>query len=112
MALGKVQGIRTIPGASIRQQLNLTGDANSYPTGGWPLLPADFGLTVIRQIIGVNFTSIAGAAFEVATVPTFNADGVTIAQINIALVVGTTGVQLANAGSSAGATLQVIVEGN
>lgn len=112
MALGKVQGLRTVPGASTRQVLNLTGDAASYPTGGWPLVAADFGFNVIREIIACVTTSIAGAAFEPAVVPTFAADGVTITSLNVALVVGTTGVQLANAGSSAGVTIQLIVEGN
>lgn len=112
MALGKVQGLRTVPGASTRQLLAITGDANSYPTGGWPLVAADFGLSVIRQIISVITTSVAAAAFEPAAIPTFNADGITIGTINLALIVGTTGAQLANAGSSAGATFQIIVEGN
>ena len=112
MALGIVPGLRTVPGAAIQQVLTLTGDANSYPTGGWVLTPANFNLNVIREIIGVNFLSIAGAAFEVATVPTYNSDGITIASIAVALVVGTTGLQLANGGSSAGVVLQIIVEGN
>ena len=112
MALGKALGLRTVPGAATRQLLTLTGDATSYPTGGWVLLPADFQLTVIREIIAANFISIAGAAFEVATVPTFNSDGITIASIAVALVVGTTGVQVANGASTAGVVLQVIVEGN
>jgi hypothetical protein len=112
MALGKALGIRTVPGASTRQLLTLTGDASSYVTGGFVITPADFQLTVIREIISATFTSIAGAAFEVATVPTLNADGITIASIAVALVVGTTGLQLANGGSSAGVVIQIVVEGN
>lgn len=111
MALGKAQGLRTVPGASTRQLLTLTGDAASYPTGGWPLVPADFGFNVIREVIACVTASVAGAAFEPAVIPTLNSDG-SIASLNVALVVGTTGVQLANAGSTTGVVIQLIVEGN
>jgi hypothetical protein len=111
MALVKTLRGRAVPGAATLQSLDLTGDAASYPTGGWQLLPADFQFSVLRRIVAAFFTTVAGAAFEVAVIPTYNAD-TTLASVNVALVVGTTGAQLANAGSTAGVGLTVVAEGN
>jgi hypothetical protein len=111
MAITKSLGSRATPGAYTQQALNIVGDAN-YVTGGYVLLPSDFQFTVLRGIKSAFFTTIAAAAFEVAIVKTFNSDGVTLASIAVALVVGTTGAQLASGASAAGVGIEIVAEGN
>jgi hypothetical protein len=111
MALTKAKGLRTVPGAFTQQQLTLTGDT-AYPTGGYVLTAADFGLTVLQRIVGGYFTTIAGAANELAVIPTYNADGITLASVAVALVVGSTGVQVANGANVSTTGIIIIGEGN
>jgi hypothetical protein len=111
MAATKTLGRRAVPGDATYQSIAFTGDA-AYPTGGYVVLPSDFGFQVLRRIIGVFMTTIAGAAFEVAVVPTVNADGITLAQVNLALVVGTTGAQVANGVDVHTVGIHIIGEGN
>lgn len=111
MALTKVSGYRAVPGASISQSLAITGDT-SYVTGGYVLFPADFGFTVLRRITAAFFSTVAGAAYELAVVPTYNADGITLASIAVALIVGTTGAQVAAAANVSTVGIQLIAEGN
>lgn len=102
---------RGVPGSSIDSTIILTGDT-SYPTGGYVITAATFGLTLLRGIKAAFFTTIAGAAFEVAVVPTFNADGVTLASVAVALVVGTTGAQVAAAVDVHTVGIQLVATGN
>jgi hypothetical protein len=111
MALTKSLGARATPGAYTYQALNIVGDA-TYVTGGYVVLPSDFQFTVLRDVKAAFFTTIAGAAFELAIVKTFNSDGLTLASIAVALIVGTTGVQLAGGASAAGVGVQLVAEGN
>lgn len=111
MALTKTIRTRAVPGASTMQSMDVLGDT-AYPTGGYVLLPTDFNLTVLRRVVGAFFNNVAGAAYELAVIPTYNADGVTLAQINLALVVGTTGVQVTNGASVSTVGVTLIVEGN
>jgi len=111
MALTKTLRARAVPGASTMQSLDAVGDT-AYPTGGYTLLPADFGLTVLRRVVAAFFNNVAGTAYEVAAIPTYNADGVTIGQINLALAVGTTGVQVANGANVSTVGITIVVDGN
>jgi UDP-N-acetylmuramyl tripeptide synthase len=110
MAATKTLRRREVPGATSEQSLDLTGDA-AYPTGGYILLPADFQFSVLRRIASAFFSTVAGAAFELAIVPTYNADN-TLAQVAVALVVGTTGAQVANGVNVSTVGITLVAEGN
>ncbi len=111
MAYTTVNGVRSVPGASTHQSVTLTLD-NSYPTGGYPINAQTFGFLVLRGIAGAFFTTIAGAAYEIALVPTLNADGTTFSSFNLALVVGSTGAQVAAATDLHTVSLILVGEGN
>lgn len=111
MATTNTRRLRTVPGAFTQQNLDVACDA-VYPTGGYVFKAADFGLVVLQRIMAAYFTTIAGAAFELAVVPTYNSDGVTLASVAVALVVGTTGVQVAAGVDVHTVGIMLIAEGN
>lgn len=104
-------GTRSVPGASFTVPVSWLGDA-TYPAGGYVFTAASFNLNVLRRISAAYFNTIAGAVYELAFVPTFNADGITLASVALRLVVGTTGVEVATGASVATVGVQFEVTGN
>jgi hypothetical protein len=66
----------------------------------------------LRKVLFSTFASIAGAAYQEAIIPTYNADGVTIASFALHLIVGSTGVEVANGVNVSTTSVSLIVEGN
>lgn len=102
---------RTVKGADTMQPAIITGDT-SYPTGGTLLTPAMFGLSVIRRVIECRPATVASAVNVPVPISTLSPDGQFITALNLAFVVGTTGVQVANATNLSTLTYAIIVEGN
>lgn len=109
MALGVALGTRTVPGAVFEVPAVVTGD-NSYPTGGYAVTPQTFGLNILKRLIVSAFTTLAGGAYEVSVIPTLNPDG-SIASANLALTVGTTGVQVASGANVSTVSIQLFAYG-
>jgi hypothetical protein len=109
MAAVPTLGARTVPGADALQPIDLALD-NAYPTGGYPLTPATFGLKVLRRIITVRPRNIASAIYTPVLITT-EVNGI-ITAVNLALVVATTGAQVANATDVSAASFRLIGEGN
>lgn len=112
MAATITQISSAVPGASVEKLVNITLDT-SYPNpAGYVFSAASLGVTVLRKVVLNAFTTIAGAKYEIAMIPTYNADGQTIASIAVHLIVGTTGLEVANAVDVSGVSFQLIVGGN
>lgn len=111
MALTTALGTRTVPGASFSVPATLTCDT-SYPAGGYILTASTFGLTVLKRVLFNVFTTVAGAAFELALVPTYASDGATLLSVAVRLVVGTSGVEVATGANISSVAFQVIADGN
>lgn len=109
MAAVPTLGTRTVPGADSLQPIDLALD-NAYPTGGYPLTPKTFGLTVLRRIIECRPCNIASAVYTPVLLVTLT-NGV-ISAANLALVVATTGAQVANGVDVSAASFHIIAEGN
>lgn len=100
-----------VPGASVQQQSLIALDA-SYPNpAGYVFTPASFGFSLIRKIVGIDPATLAAGLYTVVLVPTFNTDG-TVASFALHLIVGTTGVEVANAVNVATSSFLAIIEGN
>jgi hypothetical protein len=110
MAATATQGKRTVPGADTLVPADVACD-NSYVANGYPLGPATFGLTVLRRIISVRPRNIASAIYTPVLVETINPDG-SIASFKLALVVATTGLQVAAAVDVSAASFHLVGEGN
>lgn len=110
MPISKLFG-RTVPGADTLQSCTYTGPA-SYPTGGELLTPAALGLTVLRRVIECRPATVASAVNVPVPIQTASDDGNSITALNLAFVVGTTGVQVANAVNLSALTYNLIVEGD
>lgn len=102
---------RTVPGADTLQSAIYTGPA-SYVTGGELLTPAMFGFSVLRRVIECRAASVASAVNVPVPVVVLSTDGQSITSLNLAFVVGTTGVQVANAANLSALTYSLIVEGD
>lgn len=101
-----------VPGASVEKLVTVTLD-NSYPNpAGYVFTAASFGLTVLRKVAFNAFTTLLGAKNEAAIIPTYNSDGQTIASVAVHLIVGTTGVEVANAVDVSTTSFSLIVGGN
>jgi hypothetical protein len=100
-----------VPGADTLVQATITGDA-AYPNpAGYPLTPDQFGLKVLKRVIELQPATVAAAVWTPVAVKTFNVDG-SIASVSLHLVVGTTGVEVANGVNVSTAAHYVLVEGN
>lgn len=112
MAKTVTQVSRGVPGAAISVDATVALDA-SYPNpAGYVFTAADFGLSVLRKLNFNQFITLAGAAFEAALIPTYNADNVTLASVALHLIVGTTGVEVANAVDVHTTSFKVTADGN
>jgi len=101
-----------VPGASVEKLVTVTLD-NSYPNpAGYVFTAASFGLTVLRTVVFNAFTTLLGAKNEPVLIPTYNADGVTLASVALHLIVGTTGNEVANAVDVSTTSFSLIVGGN
>ena len=109
MTVAATQGKRTVPGADSLQPIDLALD-NSYPTGGYALTPKTFNLTVLKRILTCRPRNIASAIYTPVLIITA-VDGI-ITAVNLALVVATTGAQVANAVDVSAASFHLIGEGN
>lgn len=109
MTVAATQGTRTVPGSDFLQETDLALD-NSYPTGGYLLSPLTFNLKVLRRIIAVRPRNLASAIYTPVLLVTA-ANGV-ISAVNLALLVATTGAQVANATDVSAASFHFLVEGN
>lgn len=95
----------TVPGARERKRIRLTAD-NNYLTGGYQLTPAMFGFAF--QIDYVDLVNDSqGATGAVANLSWFYN---TLTQ-KMQLIVVSTGVELANAQSAAGCSIDLVGEG-
>lgn len=106
MAIGKLLGFKSVPGASYIQQLTVQGDANSYTTNGIPLAPSDFGFNNSIDIAWVVVRGVNAAALWAELIPNASNNG-----YNLRLIVSSTGSELANAGSSAGSIFDIYALG-
>jgi hypothetical protein len=112
MAANVTFGTKAVPGASYTVPVSILGDT-SYPAGGYVFTPATFGFNVLRNITGVYFNTIAGASgYELAVVPTFNSDGVTLASVALRFIVSSTGVEVATGASVATVGVHLDASGN
>lgn len=112
MAANVTLGKKAVPGASFSVPVSILGDA-SYPAGGYIFTAATFGFTVLRDIGGVYFNTLAGATgYELAVVPTFNSDGFTLASIALRFIVSSTGVEVATGASVATVGVHLDASGN
>lgn len=109
MAKTVVAGSRTVPGATTSASIDITGDA-TYATGGYPVTPQDFGLTVLRRIVVARPKNVVSAKWQPVIVAT-GADGVLTA-VSLALVVGSTGSEVANGTDVSTGSWYLIGEGN
>lgn len=102
-----------VPGASVRKNVLLALD-NSYPNpAGYVLTPATFGLTLLKSICYAGAGTLTAGLYEPVLIPTYASDGSgNIVSIALHLIVGTTGVEVANAVNVSAASLLFIVEGN
>lgn len=84
----------------------------SYPSGGYTISAATFGLTRLKRIVNIEPTSLpAAATWAYWLVPTYDNDGF-ITSLAFHLAVVSTGVEVASAVNVSTATYQFIVEGN
>jgi hypothetical protein len=109
MAAVPTRGTRTVPGAEYLQQVDLALD-NAYPLGGYVLTPATFGFNVLRRLLTCRPRNLASAIYTPVPIMT-GANGI-ITSINLALVVATTGLQVANGVDVSAASFHLIGEGN
>ena len=102
-----------VPGASIRKNVLVALDA-SYPNpAGYVLTAATFGLTYLKSICYAGAGTLAAGTFEPVIMPTYATDASgNISSVALHLIVGTTGVEVANTTSVATSSLLFIVEGN
>lgn len=110
MALTTTLEMRTVPGASFLQPADIALD-NNYPTGGYLLAPAIFKLAVLRRFIECRPRDIASAAYTPILIITLNANGTSIATAYLALVVPSTGVQVASGTNVSAASFHIVAEG-
>jgi hypothetical protein len=110
MAAVPTQGIRTVPGADQLQPIDLALD-NAYPTGGYPLTAKTFNLTVLRRLIACRPRNVASAIYTPVPIVTVGSTGI-ITGINLALLVASTGLQVANGVDVSAASFHLIAEGN
>lgn len=100
-----------VPGASVKQQSLIALDT-SYPNpAGYVFTAASFGFNILRQIIGFDPATVAAGLYTVVIIPTFNTDN-TIASFALHLIVGTTGVEVANAVNVSTSSFLAVMEGN
>lgn len=109
MALQSTKGFRTVPGAATEQSVVVALD-NAYPTGGYVLTPKLLGLNVVRRILAIRPATIGSAIYTPVLLPTES--GGSITSLLLALVVATTGVQVANGVDVSVARFHIIAEGN
>lgn len=109
MAKTMTLGSRTVPGAATLQEAILGGDTD-YPTGGYPVSPADVGLTVLRRIMNLRPNNVASAKYTpVAVITSGNGQ---ITALTIALVDSTSGDEVANGTDVSAASFLIQAEGN
>ena len=113
MAITTSLGQRFVPGARFDVVATITLDA-AYPNpAGYVITPATFGLTLLQRLILGQFTTIAGASYELAIVPTLATDGSgNILSAAIHVVLGTTGVEVANGVTLTGVSFNLIASGS
>lgn len=104
------------PGASIAKTVAVALDS-SYPNpAGYVLTPATFGFNVLRRIVYAAAATLAAGAYEPVLIPTYSTDQANgtqiITSVALHLIVGSTGVEVANAVNVSTSTLTFIVEGN
>ncbi len=109
MAVVATLDTRTVPGADFLQPINLALD-NAYPNGGYALTAKTFNLTVLKRVITCRPRNVASAIYTPALIIT-TANG-SISAINLALVVATTGLQVANGTDVSAASFHLIAEGS
>lgn len=97
MAIGKALGIRSVPGASYISQLTITGDSNSYVTGGIVLAPSDFGFQDSIDFV----IPVARATTSAALWPQWVPNAVPALGGALRLITSSTGAELGNGSSSA-----------
>ncbi len=114
MALGTVNvGNRSVPGATSTEVFTHSLD-NSYPAGGYTVNASTYGFTVLKRLLFNAFTTVAGAAYELAFIPTYNtaANDGSLASVNIRAIVGTTGLEVGTGVNVSTVSFNVIAEGN
>lgn len=107
------QGPDTVPGASVQEVDVITLDT-SYPNpAGYVFTAASFGLSILKKVIFAGSASLAAGAFEPVIIPTYATDGSgNILSFALHLIVGTTGVEVANAVNVSTVALTFVIEGN
>lgn len=113
MALTYTPISKTVPGGSVYSTVNVFGDS-AYPNpAGYTVDPTKVGLAAnqIKSVIDVRPATVAAAAFVPVITETLNANGRLIS-LNIRLVVGTTGLEVANGVNVLAASFNLILAGN
>lgn len=111
MALTATLERQAVPGASVGKDFLVALDS-SYPNpAGYAITPATFGFIVLRRIVYSGAATIAAGAYEPVIVNTYDSNG-NITSAALHLVVGTTGVEVANAVNLSTSSLSFYVEGN
>lgn len=98
---------RQVLGGGYWSHITLTGDANSYVTGGVPLTPAIFGFANSIDFVLPFAQAPAAAAVDPQWIP----PAVVGTGGNLRLVVSSTGAEVANAGSTAGVIIDLYAYG-
>lgn len=112
MAIKATEVSSAVPGASVEKIFTIDLDT-SYPNpAGYVFTPATFNLTVLRKVIFAGFTTLLGAKYEPVLIPTYNSDGQTITSVALHLIIGTTGVEVANAVDVHATSFSLVVSGN
>ena len=107
-----LKGLPKVPGFANQQVAAVSGDT-SYPNpAGYILTAATFNLTLLKKIVSVTPATVAALAWDYAVVPTYSADGETIASAALHIAVSTTGVEVANGVNVSNAAVTIIAEGN
>lgn len=106
------KGLPVVPGSTVQQVVQFTGDA-SYPNpAGYVLTAATFGLTILKKIPEVIPATVAAGKWEIVLIPTYATDGQSLTSVALHLVVSTTGVEIANAVDVSTFVATIIGEGN
>ncbi len=96
-----------VPGASYMSHVQLTGDANTYPTGGFALTPSMFNFVdSIDFVLPFSQAPNSGELEPEWVPPTIAGTGG-----NLRLIVSSTGSELGNGGNSSGAIFDLYAFG-
>jgi len=112
MALAYLPISKTVPGGSVYSTVRLTGDA-TYPALGYNIDPTLLGLSAnqVKSVIDIRPATVAAGAFVPVLTETVNLVSRTIS-LNLRLVVGTTGIEVATGASAVAAAFNLIIAGN